>query len=93
MFNSRPFLKPARPGIRKRELLLRKGLNWKKWTAGWEAHAGGSQKPSTSVNSLEEIGMRALPLDVVGKSLDEALISGEDDKTAHSLFSFESTPQ
>jgi hypothetical protein len=34
MFNSRPFLKPARPGIRKRELLLRKGLNWKKWTAG-----------------------------------------------------------
>jgi hypothetical protein len=42
---------------------------------------------------LEEIGMRALPLDVVGKNLDEALISGEDDKTAHSLFSFESTPQ
>ena len=44
MFNSRPFLKPVRPGIRKPELLLRKVLNWKKWTAGWEAHAQGQSK-------------------------------------------------
>jgi hypothetical protein len=57
------------------------------------ANARGSQKTSTSVNSLEDDGMRALPLDVVGKNIDEALISGEDDKTAHSLFSFASTPQ